>query len=90
METSAKSSKKVKRLSRNELIAQRERTKLLHKYNKEVRKEKKKDLKINSSGLKLSTPAPKPFLNSHKKAQIEYEAKLKEKQQQLEVGYCLF
>lgn len=83
-----KNFKQVKRLKRSELIAQKERTKLLHRFKKELRKEKQADLKaVKKPAYTSQQPNTAKFFTSQKKAQLEYEAKLKEKQAKLEVRF---
>lgn len=95
----SKNTKPVKRLKRNDLIAQRERQKLKHKLNKELRKERK----LNENGKNKSdfkkkvtnekdnvssmndTRSKNKKVSSYKRAQLEYERKNDEKQKNIEV-----
>lgn len=82
--------KQVKRLKRSDLIAEKEREKLRHRFNKEQRKEKRKSeyqskSKENATKPETSTKQEKKFLTSQKKSQLEYEAKKKEKLAKIEV-----
>lgn len=89
--------KPVKRLKRNDLIAQREKQKLKHKLNKELRKERKlneKETKLDSKKITnqqdkndVNDKKPKAQkISSYKKAQLEYERKTAEKQKKIEVN----
>lgn len=94
-----KNAKPAKRLKRNDLIAQRERQKLKHKLNKELRKERKLnqnekknlDFEKNSNtqdNVSDDSKSKVQKVSSYKKAQLEYERKIEEKQKKIDVSLC--
>lgn len=80
-----------KRLKRKELIAQTERRRLTNRFKKEMKKEKgNPDIKGRQQAAKTSSTQEEGtknnYMTANKKAMLEYEAKMKEKQAKLEVG----
>ncbi len=95
---SFKFNNKKNRIKRSELIAEKEKMKLKHKFNKMMRKENKNQDNANKSTKNVykeveGTERPKSSqraeskpITANKRAQLEYEKKLKEKEKEREVG----
>ena len=90
-------SKFPKRIKRNDLLAQKEKLKMLNKYKKTMRKERMNNLKTGDTKAAAAIPYPKNlsatyennqkkmFMTSNKKAQNEYKIKLVQKEKDIEV-----
>jgi hypothetical protein len=86
-------SKFPKRIKRNELVAQKEKQKMLHKYKKMMRKERQQGDKSSSDYNAKNIKFPrvnlgnedKKYMSVNKKAQLEYENKKKQQNLELEV-----
>lgn len=95
-----------KKITRNELIAQREKKKLFHKYKKMLNKEKKvqdnkkqstKESNLNNSDREETSPkkiiSKKEMstpMTTYKKIQKEFESRHEQQQRELEVRFIIY
>jgi hypothetical protein len=92
-------SKFPRRIKRNDLVVQKEKQKMLHKYKKMMRKERQQGDKSATSGdpttgtvRNVQYPRvnfgseDKKYLTSNKKTQLEYDNKRKQQNLELEVS----
>lgn len=85
--------KPAKRLKRKDLIAQTERRKLMNRFKRELKPSERVNLRKNAENKRNPGTSGTQSDNGKKyipKAQLEYEAKKKEKEAKLEVILDLF